>query len=190
MYLFFDTETTGVPRNYKAPASDFGNWPRLVQLAWVLADDEAREIASAQHIIRPDGFTIPQDATRIHGITTDMARLNGVDLETVLTAITSDIARASVLIAHNVSFDEKILGAEFLRAGRPNILDTKARRCTMQESTSYCRLPGPYGFKWPTLAELHTVLFGTPVEGAHQALLDVRACARCYFELKRLKVMA
>jgi DNA polymerase III epsilon subunit-like protein len=115
---------------------------------------------------------------------------NGVDLKAVLTAITPDISNASVLVAHNMSFDEKILGAEFLRAGYPNVVESKARRCTMQEATSYCRLPGRYGHKWPTLAELHVTLFSTPFEGAHQALVDVRACARCYFELKRLKVMA
>ena len=190
MYLFFDTETTGIPRNHKAPASDLRNWPRLVQLAWLLADDEAHEVASAQYIVKPDGFTIPTDATRIHGITTDMAMQHGVDLKAVLAAITPDITQASVLVAHNITFDEKILGAEFLRVGHPNVVESKARRCTMQESTDYCRLPGRYGYKWPTLPELHMRLFGTPFEGAHQALVDVRACARCYFELKRLKVMA
>lgn len=190
MHLFFDTETTGIPRNYNAPASDLKNWPRLVQLAWLIADDEAHELASAQFIVKPDGFTIPADATRIHGITTDMAIEQGVDLGAALTAITADIARASVLVAHNMPFDERILGAEFLRVGRPNLVESKARRCTMQESTEYCRLPSRYGYKWPTLGELHTRLFSTPFEGAHQALVDVRACARCYFELKRLQIMA
>jgi DNA polymerase III epsilon subunit-like protein len=55
----------------------------------------------------------------------------------------------------------------------------------MQSSTDFCRLPGRYGFKWPTLQELHGILFGEPMEGAHRALSDVRACARCYGELKR-----
>mgnify|MGYP001275638972 CR=1 FL=1 len=190
MYLFFDTETTGLPRNYKAPASDLNNWPRNVQLAWLLADDEAHEVVSAQYIVRPDGFTIPNDASAIHGITTEAALQDGVDLHAVLTAIMPDIAKASVLVAHNMSFDEKILGAEFLRAGHPNVVESKARRCTMQEATNHCRLPGRYGYKWPTLPELHLTLFRTSFEGSHQALVDVRACARCYFELKRLRVMA
>jgi DNA polymerase III subunit epsilon len=119
-----------------------------------------------------------------------MAMQHGVALEAVLAAVASDITQTSVLIAHNMQFDEKILGAEFLRAGRPNVVESKTRRCTMQESTDYCRLPSPYGYKWPTLPELHMLLFGTSFGGAHQALADVRACARCYFELKRLKVMA
>ena len=190
MYLFFDTETTGVPRNYKAPASDLRNWPRLVQLAWLLADEEANEVASAEYIVKPDGFTIPKDAAKIHGITTEMAAQNGVEIKSILTAITPNIKKASMLVAHNIQFDEKILGAELLRAGYPNLVESKQRKCTMQGATNYCRLPGPYGYKWPTLEELHMKLFNAPFDGAHRALVDVRACARCYFELRRLKVMA
>jgi DNA polymerase III epsilon subunit-like protein len=85
---------------------------------------------------------------------------------------------------------KRFLGAELLRSGSPNIAEAKKRQCTMQAATDYCRLPGQYGYKWPSLQELHTKLFGQPFEGAHNALVDVRACARCYFELKRLGVMA
>jgi len=118
-----------------------------------------------------------------------MALKNGVALKSVLTAITPHIEKASVLVAHNVEFDERILGAELLRAGSPNIVEAKERRCTMQAATDYCRLPGQYGYKWPSLHELHMTLFGQPFEGAHDALVDACACARCYFELKRLRVM-
>ena len=89
-----------------------------------------------------------------------------------------------------MSFDEKILGAEFLRAGQKNVVDSKRRLCTMQAATNYCQIPGPYGYKWPTLEELHKKLFNKPFVGAHQALVDVRACAQCYFELKQRKVVA
>jgi DNA polymerase III subunit epsilon len=114
MYLFFDTETTGIPRSYKAPASDLKNWPRIVQLAWVLVDEQAVEVAAAEYIIKPDGFVIPKDATKVHGITTELALRNGADIQSVLAAIVANIQQASVLIAHNVSFDEKVLGAELL----------------------------------------------------------------------------
>ena len=82
------------------------------------------------------------------------------------------------------------LGSELLRAGRPNTVEAKPRLCTMQSATNHCRIPGPYGYKWPKLDELHRKLFNEPLAGAHRALVDVRACARCYFELRRLKVMA
>lgn len=188
--LFFDTETTGVPRNYKAPASDLKNWPRLVQIAWLLADDNGKEIESAEYIIRPEGFTIPADAAKIHGITTEAALRDGKDLKTVLSEALSRLEKVSQLVAHNIDFDEKILGAELLRAGLPNAVEAKQRLCTMRSSTDFCRLPGAYGYKWPKLDELHRKLFNEPLAGAHRALVDVRACARCYFELRRLKVMA
>lgn len=189
VHFFFDTETTGIPRNYKAPVSDLRNWPRLVQIAWLLTDEEANEVESVEYLVKPDGFTIPKGATRIHGITTEMAAQNGVDLKFILDTFTSNIKKASMLVAHNIQFDEKILGAEFLRAGVPDPFKSTSRKCTMQAGTNYCRLPGPYGYKWPSLQELHMKLFYEHFKGEHRALADVRACARCYFELKRLKVM-
>jgi DNA polymerase III subunit epsilon len=189
MYLFFDTETTGIPKNYKAPASDLKNWPRLVQIAWLVADESGSEISSAEHIVKPEGFTIPLAASKIHGITTEAALQNGLAIKTVLDVMVDDIGKASALIAHNIAYDEKIVGAELLRAGLPNHVEGKPRKCTMQSATNYCRISGPYGYKWPTLQELHTKLFGESFTGAHRALTDVRACAKCYFELKRLKVM-
>lgn len=190
MYLFFDTETTGIPRNYNAPASDLNNWPRAVQIAWLVADDSGNEIGSAEHIIKPAGFAIPPAAAKIHGITTEMAQQNGQPINTVLDAIAGDIGKVSVLIAHNIAFDEKIVGSELLRAGYPNHMEAKPRRCTMQSATDYCRIPGPRGYyKWPTPQELHGKLFGEAFIGSHRALNDVRACAKCYFELRRLKVM-
>jgi DNA polymerase III subunit epsilon len=190
MYLFFDTETTGIPRNYKAPLTDLENWPRMVQIAWLLTDEAGEEIDSAEFIIQPQGFTIPKDAAEIHGITTEMALRDGVDITQVLATLTPHIDAARVLIAHNMAFDEKILGAEYLRAGLANPLEGKQRSCTMQSATDFCQLPGRYGHKWPTLHELHLKLFNRSFEGAHRALVDVRACVSCYFELKRRKVMA
>jgi DNA polymerase III subunit epsilon len=189
VYLFFDTETTGIPKNYKAPVSDLKNWPRLVQIAWLVTDVNGNEIRSREHIVKPEGFAIPADAAKVHGITTEMALERGVEIKTILDSVTQDIQKTQFLVAHNMAFDEKILGAELLRAGFPNSVEAKQRQCTMQSATDYCRLPGPYGFKWPTLNELHVKLFREPFSGAHRALIDVRACAKCYFELRRLNVM-
>jgi DNA polymerase-3 subunit epsilon len=189
MILFFDTETTGLPRNYKAPVTDLANWPRVVQIAWLLTDDAGAEITSAERIIRPDGYEIPADSARVHGITTERAFREGAPLAEVLGDARAAIDKASVLVAHNMSFDEKILGAELLRAGLSNVVESKTRLCTMQASTDFCALPGRYGYKWPSLQELYARLFQESFDGAHQALADVRACARCFVELRRLGVM-
>jgi len=73
MYLFFDTETTGLPKNWKAPVTDLNNWPRMIQIAWILCDDKGNRIESDDFIIKPENFHIPIDAVRVHGISTETA---------------------------------------------------------------------------------------------------------------------
>lgn len=84
MYLFFDTETTGLPKNWKAPVSDLNNWPRLIQLAFILYDSNENKISEGNFIIKPDGFTIPTEATKIHGISTEQAIQQGQPIKPVL----------------------------------------------------------------------------------------------------------
>jgi DNA polymerase-3 subunit epsilon len=189
MILFFDTETTGVPRNHKAPASDLENWPRLVQLAWILTDEDGLPIEAVETIVRPDGFTIPSDATAVHGITTKTAREKGLDLIDVLKHFQGSLLKAEKVIAHNLQFDEKIVGAEFLRCQLPNPIASMPRASTMLASTQLCQMPGRYGHKWPSLEELYRHLFGKVMEEAHNALVDANSCARCYFELRQRGLM-
>ncbi len=189
MYLFFDTETTGIPLRRKAPVTDLANWPRVVQLAFLLTDPQGTPVASHEFLIRPDGYTIPADAARIHGITTQRALADGVPLSAALDQFASACQSATTLVAHNMEFDSNILGAEFLRANRPNLLNGKKQICTMQSTTSFCAIPGPYGNKWPTLAQLHLKLFNQPLTKAHAALADVHSCAKCFFQLQSLGIL-
>ena len=95
---------------------------------------------------------------------------------------------ADTIVAHNISFDERIVGSEFLRSNMGkyhDVLFEKERICTMHSTTDFCDLSGPRGKKWPKLSELHEKLFGHSFEGAHDALVDVEALSRCYFELKK-----
>jgi DNA polymerase III epsilon subunit-like protein len=71
--IFFDTETTGViPKGKEEPLVYFNDFPHVVQLSWKLGDKEG------DFIIKPDGFTIPDAAAAVHGITTDRAIAEGV----------------------------------------------------------------------------------------------------------------
>jgi len=186
-YLFFDTETTGLPRNWQSSASDLENWPRLVQIAWVLYENGV-ETSSRDFIIKPEGFSIPIDASNIHGITTERAEREGVVLQLVLNEFQDLVARADFLVAHNISFDEKIVGAEFLRKNMPNDLVSKKTICTKEISTNFCAIPsvhGRSGYKWPKLSELHLKLFGAELVDFHNALADVNAVVKCFWELKK-----
>jgi DNA polymerase III subunit epsilon len=187
MYLFFDTETTGLPNNWSAPLTDGDAWPRLIQLAWIATDKEGNKIAGASHIIKPVGFEIPEEASRIHGITTKIATSIGESLPMVLNVLHHQISACQVVIGHNIDFDCSIIGAEFIREGLPAIRPVKPRFCTMKSSTDLCKIPGPRGYKWPKLIELHRHLFGVDFEGAHNALADIEATAKCFWELRRRK---
>ena len=183
--LFFDTETTGVPRNWKAPASDTKNWPRLVQLAWQLYDEQGTLLESKSAIIKPDNFLISKESSNVHGITTERAYVEGKDLTMILSEFESTLKEANLLIAHNMSFDEKIIGAEFYRLSNINPLLKIKKLCTMEKSTNICKIDGQYGYKWPKLEELHYFLFDKYFEDVHNAKTDIQATADCYFELKR-----
>jgi DNA polymerase III epsilon subunit-like protein len=185
MYLFFDTETTGLPRSWKAPVDDLSNWPRLVQLAWLLYDRSGKMLFRANHIIKPEGFTIPTVAASIHGITQEKACREGAPLTAVLGEFFNYLNQSNMLVAHNMSFDENIVGAEFLRHNMPNVIPQKNRICTMLRSTSFCKLEGPYGYKWPKLSELHSLLFNTDFAEAHNASVDIQATAKCFWELRK-----
>lgn len=189
MYLFFDTETTGLPRRWNAPVTDVENWPRLVQLAWITYDDQGKLLESQNMLVQPDGFVIPPEASRVHGITTAIAKEKGLPIREVMEPFAEQIDAASALVGHNISFDECIVGAEFERLRMMTSLFLKLKYCTMKSSTEYCKLPGKKGYKSPRLAELHQVLFGTDFDHAHDALADVEATARCFWELKKRGVI-
>ncbi len=185
MYLVFDCETTGLPKNWRAPISDLGNWPRAIQAAWSLFDKTGRELESVARLIQPDGFIIPPEVQRIHRITTERAHAEGNKLIDVLCELSSAISKAEILVAHNLKFDESVLSAEYLRMNLSPPFSNKKRFCTMERTTQLCGIPGARGFKWPTLTQLYWTLFKGKIEDAHDAGADVAACARCFFELKQ-----
>ncbi|MCQ2206917.1 MAG: 3'-5' exonuclease [Paludibacteraceae bacterium] len=193
-YLFFDTETTGLPRNYNAPSSDTENWPRMVQISWIITDENGEEIKREDHIIKPEGYTIPTQASNIHRITTQRALKEGHPLKDVLDSFLTDVDNAQHLVCHNASFDKKIVGAELIRSFGYDDLQKRTFRCTMRESTNFCRLPfqrGGWGnaYKVPRLQELHNILFGCEFEDAHNSMSDVQATVKCFWKLKEIGVM-
>ncbi len=191
MYLVFDTETTGLPKNFDAPYTDTDNWPRLVQLAWQLHDEKGELVEVKNYIIKPEGFSIPFNAEKIHGISTERAKRQGLPLEEVLGYFNEALEKASHNVGHNIGFDVNIMGCEYHRKGMDTPLHDKLIADTKHDKTAnYCAIPGGRGgkFKWPTLTELHTKLFKEGFDEAHNASADVEATARCFLELVRINV--
>lgn len=190
MYLIFDTETTGLPKRWDAPITDTDNWPRCIQIAWQLHDGMGNLLDHQDYLVKPDGFNIPYDAEKIHGISTALAEQDGVPLAEVLEKFNEAMSKTKFIVGQNVGFDVNIMGAEFYRMNVENplqelpVLDT----CT-EHTAELCQIPGGRGgkFKLPTLTELHEFLFKEPFAEAHNATADVEATSRCFLELVRLR---
>src|SRR5690554_1394624 len=188
MYLIFDTETTGLPRNWNAPYTDTDNWPRCIQIAWQLHDEMGKVIEHQDYLVKPDGFNIPFDSERIHGISTELALEQGISLQEVLEKFNIALSKAKFVVGQNVGFDLNVMGCEFHRMGVPTDLNEKPVLDTCTEVTAeLIKLPGGRGgrYKLPTLTELHQYLFGIPFSEAHNATADVEATTRCFLELIR-----
>ena len=182
----FDVETTGLPQ--RGPGGTLVQ-PRVVSIAWLLADTGFEEPIERSYIVRPEGFRIPFEATRIHGISTEYATARGKRLSFVLEQLCADVEEhgTSTAVAHNFDFDFPVVDAEFARLGRVNPLSGLSSICTMKSTTALCRIPRRRGggFKWPKLEELHVKLFGSSFEGAHDSRADVQATFKCFLALAR-----
>ncbi len=192
--LFFDLETTGLPKKSGQSPKQVDNWPRIVQFGCIMhsADGNQRVI---DKIVKPVGYTIPKEVSAIHGVTQEKAEKEGILISELLKEVNSLLEEFPCLVAHNINFDSNVLSSEMYRHGiLPKLRGKKLKKiCTMKASTNFCALPKKfmrhreYGdkFKWPKLEELYKKLFDKSIEGAHNALVDVSATAECFFELKK-----
>ena len=147
-------------------------------------------IESKDYLVKPDGFNIPFDAERIHGISTELAADQGVDLGFVLEEFNIALEKANFVVGQNVEFDLNIMGCEFHRMNvNSPLLDKRVLDTCTETTANLCQLPGGRGgrFKLPTLTELHEHLFNEPFAEAHNATADVEATTRCFFELIRIQ---
>jgi len=188
--LFFDTETTGLVKP-NLPL-DHPSQPHIVQVAAILSDDVGRELACFCTLISPTNWVIEAEAEAVHGISMSDCKRWGLPIEAGMAMLSQFVYRSSRFIAHNMDFDSKVVGSEYLRLGKSNCPfivppDGKDSYCTMKASTDVCKLPGRFrsGYKWPKLVEAHRHFFQEDFDGAHDALVDVRACKRVYFALNQ-----
>ena len=182
--LIFDTETAGLPSSWRASESDTSVWPRIVQIAWISLNENNQATNSRAFIVKPEGFSIPIAASNIHGITTERAYQEGINLRQCMAEFAEDLSEADLLIAHNIDFDYPVVNCELRRLNMKTKLEKMSRFCTMKSTTNLCNIEGPYGPKWPKLEELYRHLFGRGFSGAHDASQDVKACTECYVHLK------
>ena len=193
MFIVFDTETTGLPKNWNAPVSDSDNWPRCIQLAWQLHDDNGKLINNKSFLIKPVDYDIPYESEKVHGISTELAKQDGVDLSDVIDKFLFDLDKAKYLVGHNVKFDINIIAAELYRLGIVSkFSDLKVIDTCTETTANLCKIKGGRAgkFKYPTLIELYDFLFNDSFDQAHNASADVEATARSFFELIRSNILS
>lgn len=183
--LFFDTETTGLPV-WNEP-SEGPNQPHIVELAAKLVDIDSREIiAELNTIIKPDGWVIPDEVSAIHGITTDKALADGMPEHDALNQFMTLWRQSNFRVAHNQSFDERIIRIAIKRFLTEEVADQwKAgeKQCTGLITKPLMQMlpKNKYGYKMPKLSEAYEHYMGKPMENAHRAMSDVDACMAVYF---------
>ena len=187
-YMFFDTETTGLPENYNAPSSDVNNWPRIVQISWTITDKMGNILSERDAVIKPEGFTIPYHSTDVHGITNEFAVKYGQPLSVVLDTFIKDMSSIKCIVGHNIDFDKKVIEAECYRKRIEIDFDRVESICTMEATVDFME---DYleRRKYPKLQELYYALFEEDIENIHNSINDVNATMRCFFELKNREVL-
>ena len=181
--LFFDTETTGIPERSWEWHTDFDKYPHVVQIAWL------HGCKVETHIIRPDGWEIPQETVDVHGITTEYALEHGEPFASVVDMFIQDCHDAGLICGHNIHFDTSIIKANILRElGREyydandveNALYKGKRIDTMRPTMKWVDARMANGrLKFPNLSELYSRCFPGESFPAHDALEDVKAVAKC-----------
>ena len=190
--LVFDTETTGLPEENNVSILDTFRWPYIVQLSFIYYDSEINDVIEYyDKVIKlPDNIIIPEDSIRIHGITNEIMREKGINITTVLKKFNDTLKKCDIVVAHNISFDKRVVMVECIRNKISQYFTRgqtkKSEFCTMKNSKNICKIKmvnykGEEYFKSPKLSELYTFIFKEEPKNLHNSFVDVLLCLRAYF---------
>lgn len=191
--LFYDTETNGLPL-WREP-SDHPGQPHITQLAAELFDaDSGRTLAFMDFMITPEDWKIPAELEQLTGITNELAQRFGQSIWSALNTFMWMWSEAELRVAHNESFDQRMIRIEAARLlsenhGFHEEWKAGAVFCTQANSVAILNLPPTArmlaaGFKKPkspNLGEAYEFFTGKKLEGAHNAAVDLAACKAVYF---------
>lgn len=187
MYLIFDSSANGKPRSYKAALDDLFNWPRMLHLSWIVLGEDLKPKGDFDCLIKPNGFTPTADALKQHHLEADALQEKGHELKEVLEQFKEAVNSCEYVFAHNLNYNEGIVGSEFYRCSISSPLISAEKYCLMHEGTYFCKLPGKRGYKWPSLQELHSKVFKQGYTPTNHARADVIAATRCFIGLKQAR---
>lgn len=198
--LFFDTETTGKAQ-HGMPSHHKGQ-PLPCQIGAVLCADDGTELTAVNYLVDTTPFKpIEMGAQNVHHHSNEQVRAYGVTMQTALHFFDDLVCAADRIVAHNMDFDKLVMRAAYYQLAKSgeaswgvddDPFQDKDLFCTMKAATPVLRIPKPFKatkadpYKWPSLQECMSYFFKESIVGAHDALVDVRACARIYWSLKKM----
>jgi DNA polymerase III epsilon subunit-like protein len=207
--IIFDTETTGLPKSRQSLVNNTEEWPYIVQFSYIIYDLTTNQIeVVSDHIIKlEEDIDIPEESSKIHGITKEISNEKGVSIKEVIDRFIVDLSDCELLIAHNLEFDLNVLIVELIRMNRyAELLEDDVsidlnntaykkitnieKYCTMKETEKKCNIKavsktGKEYTKYPTLGELHYYLFKSYPKNLHNSLNDILICLRCFYMLQK-----
>src|SRR5687768_7702204 len=159
MNLILDVETTGLIGNGKDILNwekDYKRFPRIVSIAWKMAD----EITST--IVNQRGEPIPPGATKVNGVTDELAAKSEYTIDSVLLWLIEDSLKADFIIGHNLYFDTSVIKANALREFGPSSQRSKdiIKGLDKHKRIDIMRLSAKAFGGWNTLEKLHEKMFG------------------------------
>lgn len=192
--LFFDTETTGLVVDGKDPTHP--SQPMPVQLGMKLDTAKRKEVGAINYLIRTEGWIVGERATEVTGIDNALADKYGIDLITAMELFFDYVENADIIVAHNARFDITVMRratAVYCEKMGVDVFDPfegKKLICTMLSAINIVKAkPKRKGqWKWPRLEECVKHFFGRTHDGAHDALVDVRATAEVFYHLTDIGV--
>ena len=186
MNIVLDTETSGLPRGCgfnKYPAYqnlDAYDTARIVSISWIVCKGHD-VVQQAYYVVKPDNYVIGDESIRIHGITNEYAKENGVSIHDIVNEFKYWLDCCTGIVAHNVGFDKHVILSELHRYGYDDLalkLKEKHFICTMKKGKEFLNY-----HKNPKLEELYQALYNEPLENAHNAQADTYYCYRCFIKM-------
>lgn len=195
-----DCESTGIPKKNQSPYKDFDSYPHIIQVAWQTLDESQNKMYESNCYIRPVGFTISDEISKLTRITTEGLLKTGVGLKFALRHLVSDIQKSDILVGHNLRFDLDLIRANILKLELPldkidPIIRLRKKIDTMRETIEFCKIPQAEEYlhfskyKFPKLSALYEKLFNEKMIDAHDAATDVDYTRKCFFELINRKII-
>lgn len=195
--LVFDTETTGLPEK-NASIYENNCWPHIIQLSYILYDlSNNNAIIQDNYIKLNPIIEISNESFKKHGLTHELLNTKGINIIEALKKFNYYLDKCDQVVAHNLSFDKRIIFVECLRHKvnqnftkfTNNQKICKPEFCTMKNTTKFCNIiklnkSNKTYIKSPSLIELYSTLFiDEPIPNdLHNSLVDILCTLRCYLK--------